>query len=225
MTLTIFATVNCIEYTSMDHQRVPVKTRRRYTSSRRDEQARQTRAAIVDAAQLLLLRDGFAVTTVAAIAAAAEVSVETIYKTFGGKPGMVRAICERGLAGEGPIPAETRSDELQSREIDPRVIIRGWGRLATEVSPLVAPILLLLRAAAATDPDMRRLQSELDDRRLTRMLSNAGALAAAGHLRDGVDVDHAAEVMWTSAPLSSTSCSSSSVDGRSSGTARFSPTR
>jgi len=44
---------------------------------------------------------------------------------------------------------------------------------------------------------MRRLQSELDDRRLTRMLSNAGALAAAGHLRDGVDVDHAAEVMWT----------------------------
>ena len=54
-------------------------------------------------------------------------SVETVYKTYGGKPGLVRALCERALAGVGPVAAEIRSDELQLRESDPYVIIRGWG--------------------------------------------------------------------------------------------------
>ena len=71
----------------------PVKPKRRYDSPRRAEQARQTRAAVVEAARRLFLRDGFAATTIAAIAAQAQVSVETIYKAFGGKPGLVRAIC------------------------------------------------------------------------------------------------------------------------------------
>ncbi len=107
----------------------PVKPKRRYDSPRRAEQARQTRAAVVEAARRLFLRDGFAATTIAAIAAQAQVSVETIYKAFGGKPGLVRAICTTALTGEGPVPAEMRSDELQAQELDPHKIIRGWGKL------------------------------------------------------------------------------------------------
>ena len=97
------------------------------------------------AAQRLFLRDGFAATTIAAIAAEAQVSAETIYKAFGGKPGLVRAICDAALAGEGPVPAETRSDQLQLHEPDPRKIIRGWGELTAEVAPRIAPIMLLVR--------------------------------------------------------------------------------
>jgi AcrR family transcriptional regulator len=174
-----------------------VNPRRRYDSPRRAAQARQTRAAVIDAAQQLFLRNGFAATTIAAIAAKAQVSAETIYKTFGGKPGLVRAICEHALTGEGPVPAETRSDDLQMTEPDPRNIIRGWGTLTAEVAPRVSPILLLLRAAAATDPEMAGLRAELDASRLRRMTHNARNLADAGHLRDGITTEHAAEVLWT----------------------------
>ncbi len=145
----------------------PVKPKRRYDSPRRAEQARQTRAAVVVCARRLFLRDGFAATTIAAIAAEAQVSTETIYKAFGGKPGLVRAICATALAGEGPVPAETRSDELQAQEPDPRKIIRGWGKLTTEVAPRIAPILLLIRSADATDPEMAALRAEMDSSRLT----------------------------------------------------------
>lgn len=167
-----------------------VKATRHYESARRAEQARQTRAAVADAAKRLFLRDGFAATTVAAVAAEARVSVETIYKGFGGKPGLVRAICVNELAG-----GEQRT-RLPLTEPDPRTVIRGWGSLSAEVAPQVAPILLLLRAAAATDSAMAELQTEMNAGRLQRMTRNAAHLAEAGHLRDEITVQHAAEIMW-----------------------------
>lgn len=185
----------------MERKRAPVKQRRRYDSARRQDQARQTREAILDVARRRFLDDGFTATTIAAIAGEVGVSVDTIYKTFGGKPGLVRGIFERGLAGAGPVHAETRSDALQTTEPDPLVIMRGLGRLAAEVAPRVAPMMLLVRDAAVTDPEMAALRTELDHQRLERMRHNAGNLVAAGHLRDDLTVDEAAELMWTySAP-------------------------
>jgi AcrR family transcriptional regulator len=175
----------------------PVKPRRRYDSARRAEQARQTRNAIIETARQLFLRDGFAGTTIAAIAAEARVSVETIYKAFAGKPGLVRAICDAALAGQGPVPAETRSDELQAREPDPRKIVRGWGELTAEVAPRIAPIMLLVRSAAAADLEMAGLLADIEAARLSRMTRNAQNLAAAGHLRHDITVEQAGEVMWT----------------------------
>src|SRR5260370_29798175 len=125
----------------MERKGAPVKKRRGYDSSRRQEQAQQTRQAILDTARRRFLADGFVPTTIGAIADEVGVSVDTVYKTFGGKPGLVRAICQEGLAGQGPVPAEARSDALQATEQDPRAIIRGWGTLTTEVAPRVAPIL------------------------------------------------------------------------------------
>jgi len=43
---------------------------------------------------------------------------------------------------------------MQRDENDPHVVVRRWGTLTTEVAPLVAPIHLLIRDAAATDPEM-----------------------------------------------------------------------
>jgi AcrR family transcriptional regulator len=181
----------------MDPNRSPVKQKRPYDSLRRREQARQTREAILGSARRLFLSDGFAPTTIAAIAEGARVSVDTIYKAFGGKPGLVRAICQQALAGEEPVPAEARSDALQTAERDPREIIRGWGELTTEIAPRVAPILLLVRAAAAADPEMANLESELNAQRLERMAHNASNLAASGHLRENLTVELAGEIMWT----------------------------
>jgi AcrR family transcriptional regulator len=110
----------------------------------------------------VFLRDGYASTTVQAIAAAAGVSPDTIYKTFGGKPRLVRAIRDRALEGEGPVPAEQRSDEIQRRASDPRLIIKAWGSFVAELAPRVSPVLLLIRDAAATDPEVQKPPASLD---------------------------------------------------------------
>lgn len=169
--------------------------KRTYDSTRRRLQAQRTRDAVLDAAQSRLLSDGYASTTVASIAADAGVSVETIYKAFTSKAGLVAAIWERGLAGRGPVPAPQRSDDMQRTEHDPRSIILNWGRLTAEVAPRVAPILLLMRSAAANDPEMASLLAETDRQRLRRMRHNANALA--GHLKPGITLAAAADVLWT----------------------------
>jgi AcrR family transcriptional regulator len=174
-----------------------VKEKRPYDASGRREQARRKREAIIDAAERRFLRAGYPTTTIAAIATDAGVSPDTIYKSFGGKPGLVRAIRVRALEGQGPVPAEQRSDEMQVRATTGRQIIEGWGRLTAEVAPRVAPILLLVRTAAATEPDGQDLLDEMDADRLRRMTDNARRLQKSGHLRRGVTLAQAADVLWT----------------------------
>ena len=174
-----------------------VKTRRRYDSSARREQARRTRELLMATAQRQFLAAGYAATTVGGIAAEAGVSVETVYKSFGGKSGLVRAIYDQGLLGVGRGAAYERSDQMRERETDPWVIMRKWGELTTEVASIVTPIRLLIRAAAATDPEMASLLADSDNERLTRMEHHARFLAERGYLRDGVTVARAADVLWT----------------------------
>jgi AcrR family transcriptional regulator len=180
----------------MDQKSPAVNTSRRYYSSGRRERARQTRDQITDTARDLFLTDGYAGTTVAAIAAAARVSVETIYKGFGGKPGLVLAIIEKGLAGEGPIPAEQRSDHIRDTEPDPRKILSSWGAFTAELAPRVIPILTLARDAAAGDPELAAALEQISAARLERMTVNARGLLKAGHLRPGITADQAADIMW-----------------------------
>lgn len=181
----------------MDSQGADVKHRRSYDASRRRAEARRNHARIVESAERLFVRDGYATTTIAAIATEAGVSVDTIYKSFGGKAGLVRAIRTRALEGEGPVPAERRSDELHERESDPQEIIQAWGALSAEVAPRVSPILLLIRDAAATNSEGRSLLEEMDTDRLRRMTTNARRLRDAGHLRAGVTLAHASDVLWS----------------------------
>ncbi len=176
---------------------VAVKNKRRYDSSGRREQARRNRQAILDAAQRQFLHNGYAVTTIAAIAGEAGVSVETIYKAFGGKSGLVRALYEHGLTGRGAAPAYQRSDEMRAQERDPRVIMREWSMLTAEVASVVTPIRLLMRDAAATDADMAALLEDTDAERLERMRHHADFLQERGYLRPGVSVFEATDVLWT----------------------------
>lgn len=181
----------------MKGNRPRVKRTRHYHSKRRHAQALLTRAAVIDAAERLFLRDGYAPTTIASIAGAAGASPETVYSIFRGKPGLVRAICKRGLAGVGRVPAEQRSDRMRMRETDPRKIIANWGRFVMEVAPRVSPILLLVRAAAASDKGMATLLLDMDRDRRKRMTINARHLFDAGHLGAGITLGEAIDVLWT----------------------------
>jgi AcrR family transcriptional regulator len=151
---------------------------------------------MLDSARGLFLRSGFASTTVAAIASEAGVSQETVYKTFGGKTGLVEALYRQGLLGRGPVPAYQRSDSLRTNP-DPYDVTYGWSRLAMEVGPAISPLYLLVRDAALVDPGLGDLLREMDDDRYVRMTENARYLDEAGHLRDGVDLETAADLMWS----------------------------
>jgi AcrR family transcriptional regulator len=173
-----------------------VKPRRRYDSSGRRAQARRNQQAILDAAQRQFLQDGYTATTIAAIAGEAGVSVETVYKAFGGKPGLVRAIYQRGLAGRETVSAFQRSDAMRERETDPRTIMRNWGALTSEVSSAVSPIARLVRSAAS-DPDMAALLSASNQVREERARHHASFLKQRGYLREGVTAAEATDILWT----------------------------
>jgi AcrR family transcriptional regulator len=186
------------DYVTVHPREAAVKSRaRKYDASGRQARAERSRASVLERARALFLEQGYAATTVASIGAAAGVSVETIYKTFGGKAGVVRALCAQALEGSGPVPAEHRSDELKRTAEDARAIVRGWGALMIEVAPRVVPILLLVRDAAVNDPSMDDLRAELEESRLVRMRHNAAALADRGDLRAGLDAEEAAQILWT----------------------------
>lgn len=169
--------------------------RRRYDASGRRAHAEQTRGALIQAAHAALVTRGYAATTVAEVAAACGVSVESVYKRFGGKPGLVRAVVEAALFGDRSVPAETRSDALPVT--DPVRLLRGWGQLTVEIAPKVAPILLLVRQAATHDHDLSALALELDDNRRQRMRANARRLSDAGHLPPGISTEDATDILWT----------------------------
>ena len=173
-----------------------VKRRRPYDATKRRADALARRTEILDAAADLFERDGFAATTVAAVAGRAGVSAETVYKNFASKAGLVRALLDRALKGEGRVPAYERSDQLRSLA-DPYEIVAGWSRLATEVSPRGSPVLLLVRDAALVDAGLRPLLADLQELRHQRMTENAEFLRTAGHLREGITREAAADLMWS----------------------------
>ena len=76
----------------------PVK--RRYQSTRRQEQARETRLRIIRAAHELFVAQGYGRTTIAGIAAAAGVAVETVYAAFRNKPTLLRQVWYANFRGD-----------------------------------------------------------------------------------------------------------------------------
>ena len=65
-----------------------------YDSPLRRRQAAETRGNVVDAARRLFAAKGFPATTIADVAHEAGVSPQTVYGTFGGKPGLVVALVD-----------------------------------------------------------------------------------------------------------------------------------
>jgi AcrR family transcriptional regulator len=98
--------------------------RRSYTSEVRARAARETRMAILEAARVLFAEQGYARTSVAAIADRAGVALNTIYTSVGGKPALIQALTEEGVDDEG---AQEVLDRI-ARLADGREILRLTAR-------------------------------------------------------------------------------------------------
>ena len=81
-------------------------------------------------------------------------------------------------------------------EPDPRKKLTGYGAHLAEVSPRACPVQLVVRAAAATDAGAAEVWEQLQTERLTGMTAFAQHLQAGGHLRNGVSIAEARDVLW-----------------------------
>jgi AcrR family transcriptional regulator len=175
--------------------RPPAESRRTYDSSSRQEQARRRRAEILDACRETLVRQGYAGLTIRAVAEAAGVSQETVYKAFGGKRGLVKAMYDVTLAGDDtPVPMSARPEvRALLAEPDPAAKIAAYAGIARGVSERLGAVTAALSTGG---PEAAEITAETDRERLTGVTAFVGHLAEGGHLRAGRDLAAVAEEAW-----------------------------
>jgi AcrR family transcriptional regulator len=177
----------------------PVKKTRPYDSTRRKEQARQTREAILDAAGTMFRERGYARTTVTAVAEAAGVSVETVYKAFGNKARLLKGVFDVAIVGDhAPVPMLQRDmvGRIQA-EPDPRRKFEIYGEHLAQAGPRAGPVQLLVRAAGAGDPEAAAVWDQMSNERLIGTTQFARHLYEGKQLRDDVTLEEARDVLWT----------------------------
>lgn len=126
-------------------------------------------------------------------------SVQTVYKAFGNKPRLAKAVFDVAMAGDDePVPMLQRASLGRVRdERDPRMRLRRYGEFLAEVAPRHVPVQLVIRDAASSDPEAQTVWAELQAERLKGMTQFARALHDDGHLRPGVSTREARDVLWT----------------------------
>lgn len=177
-----------------------VKPRRRYDSSRRREQAAQTRRDIEAAANKLFRERGYVGTSMPAIAMEAGVVVETIYRAFGSKAELFKAVIEAALAGgseraEAP-PAERPAIRAVIEEPDPRRKLELYAATQPGVHGRSSPLYRVLVAAADSDLELAEVLNGLEARRLHGLGGLASQLAESRALRPNLSVDGARDIIW-----------------------------
>jgi AcrR family transcriptional regulator len=148
-----------------------------------------TRARIVEAAGPLFVRDGYLETTMAGIARAAGVAVQTLYLSFGSKMAVLEAAL--GLGPEEP-PAECV--ELLRAEADGIVALGRYVAATVAVIERRHPLDVVLRAAAA-DPDPAELLGRTRRAVLTQHAQAVDELAEKPGFTDRISLQRATDVI------------------------------
>jgi AcrR family transcriptional regulator len=161
-----------------------VEVKRQYDASGRRERARARRRRVVAAARELFERDGFRPTTIAAIAAHAGVSAESVYKGFGTKAVLAKAVFDLVIAGDDePVPVAAReSIQAVREEPDVRRKIALFADGLAERQARSARVQILIRDGRHVDDALVPIWAKLNDE---------------GQLREGLELDEVRDVLWT----------------------------
>ena len=168
------------------------------TLGRRERKALANRSRMLDAAETLFTRDGYAATTMTAIADKADVAVQTLYAVFGNKRTILTELIGTRVVGDdhgGSLP--DREDwRAMEREPDPRRQITIFAQIATRIGSRSAVINKVMAEAAGADAEIAAIYEQQrqarynDERRLARSLARAGAL------REGLSETRATDIIW-----------------------------
>ncbi len=174
--------------------------KRSYSSPRRRRQADETRTAILTAAGRLFRDQGYAV-PMPAIADEAGVAVETVYRVFGTKAALFRAVVDAMLSGgvaRARVPVEERpAIRAIIEEPDPRRQIERYAATQPGIHRRAGPILRALRDAKATDPALADLWAEMEAWRLEGQGRFVERLAGQGSLRPDRTPEDATAIVFT----------------------------
>ncbi len=178
-----------------------VKARRRYDSTRRRAQAAQTRQDVIKASLDTFMERGYTGTTMNAVARAAAVAVETIYRAFGSKAALFTAVVEAAIAGgaaRAEVPVEQRpAIRAMIEETDPRRVLEMHAATQPGIHGRAGPLYRVLMEAAATDPELADVRNQLETQRLTGMRRLAKLLKDRGDIRQEISVEEAGDILWT----------------------------
>jgi AcrR family transcriptional regulator len=170
----------------------PAPVRRRL----RDEQAAATRHRVFAAARALFETNGYAATTVNEVAAAAGVSPETIYKSIGGKSGLLDGIIEDAIAGPQQLPPEEQDEHRNIAGLaTPHERLRAYVAFCCGVLERTKPAHRILRSAADSEPRAAEVRAQQQRTRLVRNTSHLHAFIGPA-LRPGLTVEQAGQLFY-----------------------------
>lgn len=157
-----------------------------------DALRQDTRNRLLEAAAGEFPLHGYAATTVTRLAAAAGVSVQTLYLAWGSKRALLRGYMERAIAGDLASP-EDAGQRFTGLSFEQR--LTEIAALVTEIAERAADGWQLYRDASAVDPeiaaDWQELQS-LRHRNISRIL---GGIPASSLVK-GLTPQRAVDTAW-----------------------------
>jgi AcrR family transcriptional regulator len=158
--------------------------KRPYRSTRRREQASETRRRIIRAAHDLFVSQGYGRTTIAEVAGAAGVAVETVYAAYRNKPALLRQVWYATFRGDEADIRLLDRPEIQAVLAEPDLAtrLRAHAVVMTPVFRRITPLFRALQGAATSEPAAAVMLAEFDQRRLDAASHYARAAAATGHL-------------------------------------------
>ncbi|HEY5985918.1 MAG TPA: helix-turn-helix domain-containing protein [Streptosporangiaceae bacterium] len=172
---------------------------RRYDATERrrlaEQQRRDSRRRVVAAATQRFLQAGYAATTIADVARAAGVAVQTVYSAVGGKAGLLIAVVNQAVAGDDRDVMFLEREWMTAlrAEPDPHRQVRIFADTMTAIGARVVPLYVMMRAAAAGDPDVAAAwQRSVDLRRE----SARAVVAALRGRRPDVSQERAIDLVW-----------------------------
>jgi AcrR family transcriptional regulator len=170
--------------------------KRQYDSTWRQEQARETRQRIIQAAHDLFLSQGYGSTTIADIARAAGIAVETVYSAFRNKHTLLRQVWYVSFRGDEEDIRLWDRPEIRTVIAEPNLARRFEAQaiVLTAVFRRITPVLLMLQGAVASQPAAAAMLAEFDERRLDAAAKYAHAAVATGQL--AVSEDECRDMLW-----------------------------
>lgn len=179
-------------------QGAPAKSRQKEVGEALRE---DTRNRLLDAAGAEFAAHGYAGTTVNRLAAAAGVSVQTLYLAWGSKRALLRGYMDAALAGDTTMSYEQARPDLvgaalQAAGDDPRAIVGQISALYRQVAERAAVGWRIYRDAAGSDPEIAADWQEFQTLRHQTFVTLVGHLPAES-LRPGLTRAAAADTAWT----------------------------
>jgi AcrR family transcriptional regulator len=155
-----------------------------YDNSARAAAARATRARVIAAAHASFLARGFAGTTIRLVAEEAAVSQETIYKTFGSKAGLLKAVYDVTLAGDDDdVPLAQRPEALAVLEAQSgEEAIAAYAKLAQVIAERTDPLVRMIMGSRDTDAALASFVDTIHQERRIGSAHWVGHVHAAGWL-------------------------------------------